>query len=158
MLNMEPLRLALVGDGTSTLHIALGMSIYLVGLCCWPASGACRPCRRPCSRATRSASRWARSPPLLGFGGRIAGGLRGGLQDRPPRVEHEIANKPKAPQLRNALLRASTVSAADRDAGAYLAQLALRAHQPAARLVGRALGVLLFGTLMGMFRGRSRPS
>ena len=152
VLNMEPLRLALVGDGTSTLHIALGMSIYLVGFVLLAGFG----CLPTVSQALLAG--YAFGVPmgtllaLLGFGGASLVGYEVVSKIARSRVEHEIANKPKALQLRNALLRPST--------GRALLIVTLVRISPSSpfaltNLLLASLGVrrwvFFFGTLMGMF-------
>lgn len=109
--NMEPIRLALVGDGTSALHLATGMSIYLVGFVLLAGFG----CLPTVSQALLAGYAFGVPMGLLlalaGFGGASLVGYEVVSKIARSRVEHEIANKPKALLLRNALLHASPMRA-----------------------------------------------
>jgi uncharacterized membrane protein YdjX (TVP38/TMEM64 family) len=111
VLNMEPIRLALVGDGTSALHIATGMSIYLIGFVILAGFG----CLPTVSQALLAGYAFGVPMGLLlalaGFGGASLVGYQVVAKVARGRVEHEIANKPKALLLRNALLQASPMRA-----------------------------------------------
>lgn len=108
VLNMEPLRLALVGDGSSALHAATGMSIYLVGFVVLAGFG----CLPTVSQALLAGYAFGVPVGLLlalaGFGGASLVGYQVVGKVARGRVEQEIVNKPKALLLRDSLLRAST--------------------------------------------------
>lgn len=111
VLNMEPIRLALVGDGASTMHLATGMSIYLVGFVILAGFG----CLPTVSQALLAGYAFGVPMGLLlalaGFGGASLVGYEVVSKIARSRVEHEITNKPKALLLRNALLQASEMRA-----------------------------------------------
>ncbi|MDF1809678.1 MAG: VTT domain-containing protein [Phycisphaerales bacterium] len=107
VLNMEPIRLALIGDGVSAVHIASGMSIYLVGFVLLAGFG----CLPTVSQAILAG--YAFGVPvglglaLAGFGGASLVGYSVVSKVARSRVEQELVNKPKAKLLRDALLHAS---------------------------------------------------
>ncbi len=111
VLNMEPIRLALIGDGTGTLQLATGMSIYLVGFIILAGFG----CLPTVSQALLAG--YAFGVPvglllaLLGFGGASLVGYEVVAKIARGRVEQEIANKPRAMRLRDAMIHASPARA-----------------------------------------------
>lgn len=152
VLNMEPLRLALVGDGSSTLHLATGMSIYLAGFVILAGFG----CLPTVSQALLAG--YAFGVPmgtllaLLGFGGASLVGYEVVSKIARSRVEQELVSKPKTKMLRDALLQAST--------GRALLIVTLVRISPSSPFaltnllfasLGVRRGVFFFGTLMGMF-------
>jgi len=151
VLNMEPLRLALVGDGTSTLHIATGMSIYLAGFVLLAGFG----CLPTVSQALLAG--YAFGVPmglllaLLGFGGASLVGYEVVSKIARSRVEQELVNKPRAMLLRNALLHASPSRAL-----LIVTLIRISPSSPFAltNLMLASLGVprriFFFGTLIGM--------
>lgn len=151
ILNMEPLRLLLVGDGTSTLHIATGMSIYLVAFVVLAGFG----CLPTVSQALLAG--YAFGVPmglglaLLGFGGASLVGYEVVSKIARSRVEQEIVNKPRARMLRDALLQASGMRAL-----MIVTLVRISPSSPFAltNLLLASLGVprmiYFFGTLIGM--------
>ena len=152
VLNMEPIRLALVGDAGSTVHLVTGMSIYLVGFVVLAGFG----CLPTVSQALLAG--YAFGVPvgtllaLLGFGGASLIGYEVVSKIARSRVEHEIASKPKALMLRNALLQASPARAL-----LIVTLVRISPSSPFAltNLLLASLGVrrwvFFFGTLIGMF-------
>lgn len=151
VLNMEPIRLVLVGDGASTLHTMLGMGIYLIGFVLLAGFGMLPTI----SQAILAGYAFGVAPGLilamLGFGGASLLGYAIVGRIARNRVEHEIANKPRAKLLRDALLHASTPRA--------LLIVSLVRLSPAApfaltNLLLSSLGVnrwvFFFATLIGM--------
>lgn len=151
ILNMEPLRVLLVGDGSSTLHLATGMSIYLAGFVILAGFG----CLPTVSQALLAG--YAFGVPmgtllaLLGFGGASLVGYEVVSKIARSRVEQELVSKPKTKMLRDALLRAST--------GRALLIVTLVRISPSSPFaltnllfasLGVRRGVFFFGTLMGM--------
>lgn len=151
VLNMEPIRLALVGDAGSTMHLAMGMSIYLAGFVILAGFG----CLPTVSQALLAG--YAFGVPmgtllaLLGFGGASLVGYEVVSKVARSRVEQEIVNKPKAKMLRDALLRAST-----RRALLIVTLVRVSPSSPFALTnllfasLGVRRGVFFFGTLLGM--------
>lgn len=151
VLNMEPLRLLLVGDGTSAMHMATGMSIYLVGFVVLAGFG----CLPTVSQALLAG--YAFGVPLglglalLGFGGASLVGYEVVSKIARSRVEQEIVNKPKARMLRDALLQASGMRAL-----MIVTLVRISPSSPFAltNLLFASLGVprmiYFFGTLIGM--------
>ncbi len=152
VLNMEPLRVLLVGDGSSTLHLATGMSIYLAGFVILAGFG----CLPTVSQALLAG--YAFGIPmgtllaLLGFGGASLVGYEVVSKIARSRVEQELVSKPKTKMLRDALLRAST--------GRALLIVTLVRISPSSPFaltnllfasLGVRRGVFFLGTLMGMF-------
>tara|TARA_R110002072_G_scaffold42064_5_gene117616 strand:+ start:61787 stop:62929 length:1143 start_codon:yes stop_codon:yes gene_type:complete len=152
VLNMEPIRVALIGDGSSVAHMAMGMSIYLVGFVILAGFG----CLPTVSQAILAG--YAFGVPmgltlaLLGFGGASLVGYELVGRIAKSRVEQEIQRKPKALMLRDALVHASprralllvTLLRASPSAPFALTNLLLVS-------LGVPRGVFFFGTLMGMF-------
>ena len=151
VLNMEPIRLALIGDGSSAVHIATGMSIYLVGFVLLAGFG----CLPTVSQALLAG--YAFGVPvglllaLLGFGGASLVGYEVVSKIARSRVEQEIVNKPKARKLRDALLHASPARAL-----LIVTLVRISPSSPFAltNLLLASIGVprwaYFFGTLMGM--------
>lgn len=151
VLNMEPIRLALVGDGTSAMHSMIGMSIYLVGFVILAGFG----CLPTVSQAILAG--YAFGLPiglglaLLGFGGASIVGYELVGRVARQRVENEIVNKPKAKMIRDALLHASpkrallivTLFRASPSAPFALTNLLLGS-------IGVSRWVFFFGTVLGM--------
>ena len=107
VLNMEPIRLALVGDGSNMVMMMTGMSIYLVGFVLLAGFG----CLPTVSQAILAG--YAFGVPvglalaLAGFGGASLVGYTVVSKVARSRVEQELVNKPKAKMLRDALLHAN---------------------------------------------------
>lgn len=152
VLNMEPIRLALVGDGSDVAQIAVGMSIYLVGFVILAGFG----CLPTVSQALLAG--YAFGVPmgtllaLLGFGGASLVGYEVVSKIARSRVEQEIVNKPRARMLRDAILHANT--------GRALLIVTLVRVSPSSPFaltnllfasLGVRRGVFFFGTLLGMF-------
>jgi uncharacterized membrane protein YdjX (TVP38/TMEM64 family) len=152
VLNMEPIRVALVGDAGSTAQLMMGASIYLVGFVILAGFG----CLPTVSQALLAG--YAFGVPmgtllaLLGFGGASLVGYEVVSKVARSRVEQEIGNKPKAKMLRDALLRAST--------GRALLIVTLVRISPSSPFaltnllfasLGVRRGVFFFGTILGMF-------
>lgn len=151
VLNMEPLRLLLVGDGTSAMHMATGMSIYLVGFVVLAGFG----CLPTVSQALLAGYTFGvplgLGLALLGFGGASLVGYEVVSKIARSRVEQEIVNKPKARMLRDALLQASGMRAL-----MIVTLVRISPSSPFAltNLLFASLGVprmiYFFGTLIGM--------
>lgn len=151
ILNMEPLRLLLVGDATSAMHLATGMGIYIAGFVILAGFG----CLPTVSQALLAG--YAFGVPLgialalLGFGGASLVGYEVVSKIARSRVEQEIVNKPKALLLRNALLQAGGMRAL-----LIVTLVRLSPSSPFAltNLLLASLGVprmiYFFGTLIGM--------
>ncbi len=152
VLNMEPIRVALIGDAGSSAQLMMGMSIYLAGFVILAGFG----CLPTVSQALLAG--YAFGVPmgtllaLLGFGGASLVGYEVVSKVARSRVEQEIANKPKAKMLRDALLRAST--------GRALLIVTLVRISPSSPFaltnllfasLGVRRGVFFFGTILGMF-------
>ena len=152
ILNMEPIRLALIGDGLSMTHLIVGMSIYLVGFVLLAGFG----CLPTVSQAVLAG--YAFGVPmglglaLLGFGGASLVGYELVGRIARSRVEQELQRKPKAVMLRDALVHASTrrtlllvtLLRASPSAPFALTNLLLGS-------LGVSRGVFVLGTIMGMF-------
>lgn len=152
VLNMEPIRLALVGDAGSTAQVLTGMSIYLAGFVILAGFG----CLPTVSQALLAG--YAFGVPmgtllaLLGFGGASLVGYEVVSKIARTRVEQEIASKPRARMLRDALLRADT--------GRALLIVTLVRVSPSSPFaltnlllasLGVRRGVFFLGTVLGMF-------
>lgn len=151
VLNMEPIRLALIGDGSNTTQLAVGALIYLVGFVLLAGFG----CLPTVSQAILAG--YAFGAPLGfilalgGFGGASLIGYAFAGRIARNRVEHELQRKPKALMLRNALIQASprralllvTLLRASPSAPFALTNLLLAS-------LGVSRGVFFFGTLLGM--------
>ncbi|MBL4698034.1 MAG: VTT domain-containing protein [Phycisphaerales bacterium] len=151
VLNMEPIRLALIGDGSSTVHMATGMSVYLVGFVLLAGFG----CLPTVSQAILAG--YAFGVPmglglaLFGFGGASLIGYELVGRIARGRVEEELQRKPKAAMLRDALVRANPIQA-------FILVTLLRASPSApfalTNLLLGSLGVsrkvFFFGTIIGM--------
>jgi len=152
VLNMEPIRVALVGDGSDIAQIAMGMSIYTVGFVILAGFG----CLPTVSQALLAG--YAFGVPmgtllaLLGFGGASLVGYEVVSKIARSRVEQEIVNKPKAKMLRDALLRANTTRAL-----LIVTLVRISPSSPFALTnllfasLGVRRGVFFFGTILGMF-------
>ncbi len=152
ILNMEPIRIALVGDGLSMTHLIVGMSIYLVGFILLAGFG----CLPTVSQAILAG--YAFGVPmglglaLLGFGGASLVGYELVGRIARSRVEQELQRKPKAVMLRDALVHAST-----RRALLLVTLLRASPGSPFALTnlllssLGVSRGVFVLGTIMGMF-------
>lgn len=151
ILNMEPIRVALIGDGTSMIHLATGMSIYTIGFVLLAGFG----CLPTVSQAILAG--YAFGVPmglglaLIGFGGASLVGYELVGRIARSRVEQELQRKPKAVMLRDALVHANSKRA-------LLLVTLLRASpgSPFALTnlllgsLGVSRGVFFFGTILGM--------
>jgi uncharacterized membrane protein YdjX (TVP38/TMEM64 family) len=151
VLNMEPIRLALIGDGTSAAHLVVGMSIYLVGFVLLAGFGFLPTVSQAILAGYAFGAPMGLGLALAGFGGASLVGYELVGRLARSRVEDELVRKPKAMMLRDALIHAST-------GRALLIVTLLRASpgSPFAltNLLLSSLGVsrwvYFFGTLMGM--------
>lgn len=151
IVNMEPIRLALIGDGSSLAHLALGMLVYLIGFVLLAGFG----CLPTVSQAILAG--YAFGVPiglglaLLGFGGASLVGYELVGRIARGRVEDELQRKPKAAMLRDALVHASprqslllvTLLRASPSAPFALTNLLLGS-------LGVSRWVFFFGTIFGM--------
>ena len=151
VLNMEPIRLALVGDGAGTLHAMTGAGIYLIGFVLLAGFGMLPTISQAILAGYAFGVPVGLLLAMLGFGGASMLGYAIVAKIARNRVEQEIANKPKAKLLRDALLHASTPRA--------LLIVSLVRLSPAApfaltNLLLSSLSVnrwvFFFGTLIGM--------
>lgn len=151
ILNMEPIRLALVGDGVGIAHLVAGMSIYLVGFVILAGFG----CLPTVSQAILAG--YAFGLPiglllaLLGFGGASLVGYELVGRIARSRVEKELQQRPKAVVLRDALIHANT--------GRALLIVTLFRASPGTPFaltnlllgsLGISRGVFFIGTVLGM--------
>lgn len=151
VLNMEPIRAALIGVGDPA-SVATGMSIYLVGFVLLAGFG----CLPTVSQALLAG--YAFGVPvglalaLAGFGGASLVGYAVVGRVARRRVEQEIANKPKALLIRDALLRASPARAL-----LIVTLVRISPSSPFALTnlllasIGVSRRVFFVGTLVGMF-------
>ncbi len=152
ILNMEPIRLALVGDASSSVHLAMGMLIYLVGFIVLAGFG----CLPTVSQAILAG--YAFGLPmglglaLIGFGGACLVGYGFVQRVVRVRVEHELERCPKVIFMRDALLRAKPTKA--------VVMVALLRASPSAPFaltnlllgsIGISRSVFFLGTIIGMF-------
>ena len=151
VLNMEPIRIALIGDGSNAVHMATGMSVYLVGFVLLAGFG----CLPTVSQAILAG--YAFGVPmglglaLLGFGGASLIGYELVGRIARGRVEEELQRKPKAAMLRDALVHANPIQS-------FILVTLLRASPSApfalTNLLLGSLGVsrkiFFFGTIVGM--------
>ncbi len=152
ILNMEPIRLALVGEASSSTHMMMGMLIYLVGFIVLAGFG----CLPTVSQAILAG--YAFGLPmglglaLIGFGGASLVGYALVRRVVHVRVEHELERCPKVIFMRDALLRAKPIKAV-----LMVALLRASPSTPFALTnlllgsIGIARGVFFFGTIIGMF-------
>jgi uncharacterized membrane protein YdjX (TVP38/TMEM64 family) len=152
VLNMEPIRLALVGDGSDAAQIAMGMSIYLVGFVILAGFGCLPTVSQALLAGYAFGVPMGTTLALLGFGGASLVGYEVVSKIARSRVEQEIVNKPRARMLRDAILHANT--------GRALLIVTLVRVSPSSpfaltNLLFASLGVrrwvFFFGTLLGMF-------
>ena len=151
VLNMEPIRVALVGDASSALAIAMGVGLYcgafvvLAGIGCLPTV----------SQAILAGYAFGLpiglGAALIGFGGASLVGYELVRRLAAPRVELELESSTKARMIRDALLGAST--------GRALLIVSLLRMSPTTpfaltNLLLGSLGVsrwvFFFGTMIGM--------
>jgi len=151
VLNMEPIRAALVGDASSAMAVALGVSLYcaafivLAGLGCLPTV----------SQAILAGYAFGLplglGAALIGFGGASLVGYELVRRLAAPRVEIELESSAKARMIRDGLLGAST--------GRALLIVSLLRMSPTTpfaltNLLLGSLGVsrwvFFFGTMIGM--------
>ena len=151
VLNMEPIRLALIGDGGSTLQLMMGVGIYIAAFVVLAGLG----CLPTVSQAILAGYAFGLplgfAAALIGFGGASLVGYELVQRVARKRVEHELHHSPKAMMIRDALLNAST--------GRALLIVSLLRSSPTApfALTNLLLGclgvnrwVFFFGTLIGM--------
>jgi len=151
ILNMEPIRLALVGDGSSAIHLMMGMSIYLIGFVILAGVG-CLPTVSQAILAGYAFGLWfGLGLALIGFGGASLVGYAFVNRIARTSVESELGRKPKAKMLRDALLHANpgrsllivTLLRASPGSPFALTNLLLGS-------LGVSRGVFFFGTILGM--------
>lgn len=151
VLNMEPIRLILVGDSGSTAQLMIGLGIYT---CCFIvlAGFGCLPTVSQAILAGYAFGVGLGLPAaLIGFGGASLIGYELVQRLARKRVEHELNRSPKTAMIRDALLTASTRRA-------ILIVTLLRASPSApfalTNLVlgclGVSRGVFFVGTVLGM--------
>ncbi|PCI08327.1 hypothetical protein COB72_08615 [bacterium] len=152
VLNMEPIRLALIGDGLSMSHLIVGMSIYLVAFVLLAGFGFLPTVSQAILAGYAFGVPMGLGLALLGFGGASLVGYELVGRIARSRVEQELQRKPKAVMLRDALVHAST--------GRALLLVTLLRASPSAPFaltnlllgsLGVSRGVFVLGTIMGMF-------
>lgn len=151
LLNMEPIRLVLVGDAGSTTQLAIGLAIYTAAFIILAGIG----CLPTVSQAILAGYAFGFSlglpAALLGFAGASLVGYELVKHLARDRVEQELKRSPKTSMIRHALLTASTKRS-------ILIVALLRASPSApfalTNLVLVSLGVsrkvFLTGTILGM--------
>jgi len=151
ILNIEPIRMALVGSSSSGTHLALGMAIYLVGFVVLAGFGFLPTISQAILAGYAFGLPLGLGLALAGFGGASLVGYEFVGRIARSRVESELQRRPKAMLLRDALLHAST--------GRALLIVTLFRASPSSpfalsNLLLASLGVrrwvFFFGTLMGM--------
>ncbi|MGV6815583.1 MAG: TVP38/TMEM64 family protein [Phycisphaerales bacterium] len=151
ILNMEPIRLALVGDGSSSAHLAIGMLVYLIGFVLLAGFGCLPTVSQAILAGYAFGVPMGLSLALLGFGGASLVGYELVGRIARGRVEDELQRKPKAVLVRDALVHASerqslllvTLLRASPSAPFALTNLLLGS-------LGVSRWVFFFGTVFGM--------
>lgn len=152
ILNMEPIRIALIGDGLSMSHLIFGMSIYLVAFVLLAGFGFLPTVSQAILAGYAFGVPMGLGLALLGFAGASLVGYELVGRIARSRVEQELQRKPKAVILRDALVHAST-----RRALLLVTLLRASPGSPFALTnlllgsLGVSRGVFVFGTILGMF-------
>lgn len=152
ILNMEPIRLALIGDGLSMSYLMVGMSIYLVAFVLLAGFGFLPTVSQAILAGYAFGVPMGLGLALLGFGGASLVGYELVGRIARSRVEQELQRKPKAVMLRDALVHAST-----RRALLLVTLLRASPGSPFALTnlllgsLGVSRGVFVLGTMLGMF-------
>ena len=151
ILNMEPLRQALVGDASNTTHLVVGACIYLVGFVLLAGIGFLPTISQAILAGYAFGAPLGFGLALGGFGGASLVGYELVRRIARSRVEAELTMKPKAMMLRDALIHAHR--------GRALLIVTLLRASPSSpfaltNLLLGSLGVsrkvFFFGTIMGM--------
>ena len=151
VLNMEPIRIALIGDGSNTTQLAIGALIYLTGFVLLAGFGFLPTVSQAILAGYAFGAPMGFTLALAGFGGASLIGYEFVGRVARNRVEQELQRKPKAILLRDALVRANT--------GRALLLVTLLRASPSAPFaltnlllasLGVKRGVFFFGTLFGM--------
>jgi len=140
-----------IGDGSSTVHMATGMSVYLIGFVLLAGFGCLPTVSQAILAGYAFGVPMGLSLALLGFGGASLIGYELVGRIARGRVEEELQRKPKAAMLRDALVHANPIQA-------FVLVSLLRASPSApfalTNLLLGSLGVsrkiFFFGTIVGM--------
>jgi uncharacterized membrane protein YdjX (TVP38/TMEM64 family) len=151
ILNMEPIRIALIGDGLSIIHITLGMSIYLLGFVILAGLGCLPTVSQAILAGYAFGLPFGLGLALIGFGGASLVGYEFVGRIARTSVENELQQRPRAAMLRDALIHASkgrallivTLLRASPGSPFALTNLLLGS-------LGVSRGVFLVGTVLGM--------
>lgn len=151
VLNMEPIRIALIGDGSNPMQLGVGALIYLIGFVLLAGFGFLPTVSQAILAGYAFGAPMGFALALAGFGGASLIGYEFVGRVARNRVEQEIQRKPKAILLRDALVHANT--------GRALLLVTLLRASPSAPFaltnlllasLGVKRGVFFFGTLLGM--------
>ncbi len=151
VLNMEPIRMALVGNDAGIAHMLTGLSIYLIGFVILAGLGFLPTVSQAILAGYAFGVPIGLAAALIGFGGASLVGYELVGRFARSRVEGELQRKPKALMIRDALIRANT--------GRALLIVTLLRASPSAPFaltnlllgsLGVSRGVFFFGTIIGM--------
>lgn len=151
LLNMEPIRLALIGDAGSSTQLAIGLTIYTISFIILAGIGCLPTVSQAVLAGYAFGFTFGFPAALLGFAGASLVGYELVIHLARDRVEQELKRSPKTSHIRHALLTASTKRS-------ILIVALLRASPSApfalTNLVLVSLGVsrkvFLIGTILGM--------